>query len=610
MTGIQLDRGLPQVSVHVTTEEIGQTSEQRASESGEVGGGMATPAKWWIASGILLVVAAAYLLASPGRIDIIDGQIRFDVAYNWVIQGQPIVRDRVAASILGVTGRDGAVYSYYGAAASVLSMPLVWLGAHAGGQDIQFTQFLFSLTSPIMGALIALVLFLFYLELGIPIRKALVWTMVSSFATYIWPISCTSFDNPQHALFALAAAFLGYLSSKRKSNSLAAAGGWMAGILILYQEYFLLIVPALALSTLNWSAVREEWVDNGIEVGRKSGWARVTSTVCKPIRNLAALLRAALRGPGEARSSCLRYAYFLVGVTAGLLLSFAYNDLRFGSFLDNGKMHALSQRHPVWGNPIVGLPTLLVSPGKSLFLYSPPLVLGLLGIRFLWRRNPEVAFAVVNASILLVSFMSCYAGLGGDFCWGPRYLTVLLPLWSLAFPFVPLEKVRRDVVLGIVALGLVIQTMAVSVEPQRFFFERGFEDLFWAEDPWVYFKHSALFARVPEVASLSQGPPATAQFTTPTPNPDWYTYSILGPPLNVPRSESPLWMQNFKIFYLPRPFPLAMSWIRPALRPINLGAWLWGILATGLLGVGLIYRGFGLTRRKTERAKAALCHSC
>src|SRR5271169_5209080 len=122
--------------------------------------------RWWIASGVFLFVLALYVLTSAGRIDIVDGQARFDVAYNWLVTGRPVFRDPWLGPYFEVIGREGRQYSYYGAPASVFAMPLVWLGLHNSGSNIQPSQFLFSLTSSIFGAGIAPILFLFYLELG------------------------------------------------------------------------------------------------------------------------------------------------------------------------------------------------------------------------------------------------------------------------------------------------------------------------------------------------------------------------------------------------------------------------------------------------------------
>jgi hypothetical protein len=591
--GIQSRYELAAVEIRVRRED------ESPDDVPEISEGEPSKARWWVAAGVFLFVLACYVATNPGRIDVLDGQMRFDVAYNWLTQGRPIVRDPWVGPIMGVPGRNGAMYSFYGAPASVLSMPLVWFGLHSNPNNAEASQFLFSLTSSVVGALIAPLLFLFYLELGVTIRRAFLWTMVSSFATLVWPASCTTFDNAQHAFFGIAAAYLGVVSSRRGSNIFALAGGLMAGILLLYQEYFLLIVPALAFSTVDWRAIPNEF--SPVE----SDSPKVSNAIASFLRSAGRIplqvIRAACRSAGVARSSCIRCLSFFAGVATGVLMLFAYNFLRFGAFLENGKMRNFAHRHPVWGNPLSGLPTLLISPGKSLLLYSPPLLLGLLGIRYLWRRSPVAALVVLGASLPLLAFMSCYAGLGGDWCWGPRYLTILLPLFALAFPFIPAAKVKRSVVLAVVSAGFLVQILALSVETQRFFFEHALNDYFWAEDQWAYFKHSALFARVAETMSLADGPPATARYFNSAPSPDWHTYTILGPPPPWPRSLSPVWMRNFEIYYLPRPWPLWMAWIPLALRPVDLRAWLWGLGAIALLAVGLVYHGFRLEPELTDR---------
>lgn len=562
------------------------SSDQRPRDFGSA----SASSKRWIACGIFLVVLCVYVLTSPGRIDIVDGQARFDVAYNWIVNGRPIMSDIWIGPFMGVPGRDGLRYSYYGAPGSVFAIPLVWLGLHFNASTIQTSQFLFSLTSSIFGAGIAPILFLLYLELGVSVRGAFVWAMVSSFATYIWPISNSTFDNAQHAFFVIAAVYFGFLSARRKSVAYSVIGGLMAGMLVLYQEYFLLIIPALAVSTLLWRPSDDSDSPTESAAGLKVV-SRVLCAVQRGLHGLLSLAQNAWEKPGEARSACIRYVLFFAGVGVGVLLAAAYNDLRFGSWLSDGKVRFAAQRgYPLFGNPLAGFLTLIVSPGKSVFLYSPPIVLGILGVRQLRHRAPQMAAALAAASIILVLFISCISFAGGDWCWGPRYLTPLLPLWALAFPFTVGRSLRRDVAVAIIGIGFLVQALALSVENQRFFFQRGLNDFFWAEDSWCYFKHSALFARVGEAASLNQALPSTAHWFSSTPAPDWTTYSILGPP--PPRNLAPIWMRNFKIYFLPRPWPLWMSWLPPSMRLENPGYWVFGMLSIAGMGLGAIYRGF------------------
>jgi hypothetical protein len=547
----------------------------------------------WIAAGIFLLVLAIYVLSSPGRIDIIDGQARYDVAYNWLLEGRPVLRDPWIGRRMGVPGLRGLTYSFYGAPASLFSMPLVWLGLLIDVPPGEPSRFLFSLTSPIFGALIAVILFLFYVDLGLGARRALVWTMVNAFTTLIWPVANSTFDNAQHAFFATFAVYLGYLGARHKSSLLAAAGGMAAGVLILYQEYFILVAPFLAISTLDWTPAVDPLIRT-IDPVAEPHWTRLISHLRSGGHTLLATVRSAFCGSGKARESSLRFLFFLAGITIAVVLWFVYNDVRFGSYFQTGKFRRLESHMypPLFGSPLSGFLTLLISPGKSVFLYSPPIILAVWGMRYLRRRAPQVAFAIIGASTMLVLFISCISFKGGDWCWGPRYLVVLLPLWALAFPFVKLDsKVRRNLLVAILGLGLLVQGLALSIENQRFFFERGLNDFFWAEDPWCYFKYSALFARFGEVMSLKDGVPPTAQKFNTVPIPDWSTYAILGPPPSMPRRLAPQWMRQFKIFYLPRPWPIWMWWVKPDLRPINLEAWLGGLLGVMLLGVVLILRG-------------------
>lgn len=546
----------------------------------------------WLAAGVFLAVLAAYVLVNPGRIDLIDGQVRYEVTMNWLTMRRPVLLDPGLARLTAATRRKGFTYSPYGAGASVAAMPLVWLGTFYDDPPGEATRFLFSLTTSVFGALAAGILYLFYAELGVPAKKALAWTGVAAFATLLWPASETTFDNAQHACLILLSLFFGFLSSKRRSAYFAVLGGLLAGLLFTYQEYFVLIIPLLALSTFDSNF----WVHD-----RRSGRARV---LLRPFWLLLKLdVQGAIRefkcpsglSPEEVSAfhrACWRFGLFLLASLVGAALALDYNRLRFGSVFEEGRFHYAAHRdYPLFGNPVSGLLTLLVSPGKSILFYSPPIILGFAGIRRLWQQKPQVAFIIVAASVVLVLFISTISFPGGDWCWGPRYLTPLVPLWALAFPFIPIKFARkRSMVTSIVGLGLIVQCLAVSVENQRFFFERGLDDFFWAKDPWFYFKHSGLAARPGEALALINGPPPEASLFNTYNNPP--TYTTLGPPKGVPRSQASSWMHRFKVFYVPRPWPFWMWDIPPDQRAININAWLAGVFGVALLGFALLLRGF------------------
>ncbi len=542
-----------------------------------------------VATGIFLLVLSVYAVSSPGRIDLVDGQLRYEVAQNLLRYGRPILLDPHLWR-LALPGKFQYWYTHYGIAGSLAGAPLIWFGGLFSDPEGEARRLLFSLTSGFLGAAAAALLYLFYLDLGISRKRALAWTLVSSFATLLWPASTSSFDNAQHAFFLLLAVYLGHRSATAGPARLAAWAGLAAGVLILYQDYLLILVPSLALSTLTWPKRSTEATrqDPGSETRQLGRWLRLPPE--EAARELANSFRTLFAPSPEARQQRIRYLLFLVGAGVGLALELGYNQLRFGSVstLPSG-VFARQNGFPLYSDPVSGLATLLLSPGKSILLYSPPIILGLVGFRRLQRHAPSLGLTLLATSVILVLFLSNIAFVGGDWCWGPRYLVPLLPLWALAFPFVPVQSFRRSLVAAIVGAGLAVQLAALAVDHQRFFLERVLPDLFWANDSWFYFKHSALVARPREIASLRNGVPERAKYFSPGPYSGRVTYCIMG---TFPRTVAPRAMPLFEVFYLPRPWPIWMAHLKPGQRPVNLEIWATAWLAMGLLGFVYMRLGF------------------
>jgi hypothetical protein len=82
---------------------------------------------------------------------------------------------------------------------------------------------------------------------------------------------------------------------------------------------------------------------------------------------------------------------------------------------------------------------MFLSPGKSIFLYSPPLILAVIGFRRFWRRYRYIVVAMVLTifpSLYLHARMISWAG---DYAWGPRYLTFALAVLLLPAGFLVQE---------------------------------------------------------------------------------------------------------------------------------------------------------------------------
>jgi hypothetical protein len=144
-----------------------------------------------------------------------------------------------------------------------------------------------------------------------------------------------------------------------------------------------------------------------------------------PIFIIPLVLYLFLVAPAPWRRTWRDLTLFLLPNIIALLGIFFFNYLRFHSLWGNLIPADL------WGSGDVsdGLYGLLLSPGAGLFLYSPALILSLLGLRrffYLYRR--EAIFSLTGLALLLVLFTPCWFW-SGDFIWGSRYLlTTVAPL--------------------------------------------------------------------------------------------------------------------------------------------------------------------------------------
>jgi len=168
---------------------------------------------------------------------------------------------------------------------------------------------------------------------------------------------------------------------------------------------------------------------------------------------LAATYRTRPRELGRA------FLHVGLGLLPGALMALAYNYLRFGSVLATGYKQvggamvenvALS----AWG--------FLFSPGKSLFLYAPPLVLAALGLPRFWREHRTTGWLMLATIAPLALFYGTFPSWPGDWAWGPRYLVFAVPvllLPILGFFARGLRWPGRALLGAVLALGLAVQLL-------------------------------------------------------------------------------------------------------------------------------------------------------
>src|SRR4051812_30961342 len=99
-------------------------------------------APWWSVAvvGQFLLVFGIVALTGPGRIDIVDGQTRYEVARSLVEHGDHQIRDeRVWLHVY--PGRDGQQYTNYRFPQTGLGVVAIWLADATGSVSESRRQF-------------------------------------------------------------------------------------------------------------------------------------------------------------------------------------------------------------------------------------------------------------------------------------------------------------------------------------------------------------------------------------------------------------------------------------------------------------------------------------
>jgi 4-amino-4-deoxy-L-arabinose transferase-like glycosyltransferase len=383
-----------------------------------------------------------YLLLASLRIGSGDGETIYQVTRS-LVDGQgfaippplpgTIVVDELGEPIppeqlreggqYGAWGVDGRFYAQYGVGQSLLAVPFYLAGRGIqklvswGTADFASRAAVMFL-SPLALSLACGVLYLLARQLGYGQNAALAVALVVGLATPLWVYSKMFFSEPLVTL-AFVVATLSALRADEGSAGYWIVCGAALGMAVLVKPVSLAVAPAF----LAYALLR-----------RTIHW--------RPLLLVAGPLAGAVIAVG------------------------GYNLARFGSPLDTG------YRTAAWDVlPWVGLYGLLLSPGRGLLWYCPPLVLGIAGFPALarWRPRPAALLGGTCALYLLAhATYNCWHGGGA---WGPRLILPIVPLLLLPAGLWLQRSLRqgwqRLGLAAIVAAGSIVQWPAMLVHPAR-----------------------------------------------------------------------------------------------------------------------------------------------
>jgi len=325
-------------------------------------------------------------------------------------------------------GVDGRYYAPYGIGHALYGVPFYLAGTTAerlAGLDVGKADAVGKASLAIGNAVAAAasvwLAFWFAWRLFGAIRPAILTALSLGFATMLWPYSKFGFSAPLATLCVLAGVYGVWVGVRHARLGMLVAGGVGIGCALLVRhELVLTAVPATV-----WLALEY-----------RSRWRQFFQS--------AALVAAP--------------------IGAAVLVTAYYNFVRFGNPIDTGY---LRDDTAGFGSIWLGAWGLLVSPGGSVFLYSPLLIVGAVAITELSRADRRTAILFGGVVLTLFCFYASLFHWEGERSYGPRYLLPLLPFLCLplgAWFARPCGEFRRRAAIAGLICSAAVQVPGVLVD--------------------------------------------------------------------------------------------------------------------------------------------------
>jgi hypothetical protein len=194
------------------------------------------------------------------------------------------------------------------------------------------------------------------------------------------------------------------------------------------------------------------------------GLTKVTTLLFTPWFLVAVILDRTAAPHDRARTMVA----LACGIGLAVLIHLAWNAHRFGDAFNFGynAEETIPQMPPQTirlADIPRGLVVLLATPGKSVILWAPVLMLAASSFREFWRRERGIAAALAGASAAALLFYAAYLFPEAGYANGPRQLVPLIPLLLLPAAARPIESRARAAVAVCAAIGVTMALLATAV---------------------------------------------------------------------------------------------------------------------------------------------------
>jgi len=354
---------------------------------------------------LFLLTASVYSLRGAGFM--YDGEMAYRVAESLLLRHSLQISDPIY--------HLSEPYSIYGLGLSFGLLPFV----AAGWALLHDPRILVWLYQPAVTALTVVALNRLLVQLGCSWRRSLVLSLLFAFGTIAWHFTGELFSEPLIAL-TLTLALLWLLRFRQSGNRewlLAPSCAAGAAIVTRYDSILLVALPISVYAVHLILQKRER-------LGRA----------------LADL------------------ATYWLPIGAATLLDMAYDQLRYGNIFRTGY-----EGYGFTTPPLKGLFGLLLSPGAGLVVYVPLTLLAVIGFPRFVRRWPMEGLLMAALLVLRLAFYAPWFAWDGGVVWGTRFLLPVVPLLMIPIAFLPKGRRLRLLVVGLAALSIGIEVLAVVV---------------------------------------------------------------------------------------------------------------------------------------------------
>lgn len=455
---------------------------------------------------VFLLFLTLYLLTASGHLSTPDEELMFRTTEALATRGalsiEPLI-DATGSGFASRRGLSGREYAQYGLGNSLFAVPLFWAGSalaalippETAEQWLDFRTTLLlpedaergpalvkrlvvSLQGSLVTAALCALVWRFARRVALHVQSGLspiaassspagtsssrspaslplspdgaAWLTALAFGagTMAWPHARTFFSEPLAALFMLGAFYVAGGGDGSPSARRALASGFLFALALLTRLDSFFLLPGLGLLL----ALRH------LESGEEGGPVFV-GTAQEGLRRLVSrkFLLVALAAAFPL-AAVIAYQLILNKVLFGGATESAYADqtegIRFSTPL------------------LAGLYGFLFSVGKSAFLFSPALVLGLAGWRVLGRRDPSLALSLGAAVLMGLLLHARWQNWSGGWDWGPRHIHQLH-----AFAMVPAaalfaagwSRLTRLAYAAIMIPAAAVQVYGTSQHPVEFY---------------------------------------------------------------------------------------------------------------------------------------------